>query len=469
MIKTRNIALLSALMYFISCVNGYKDDWTFSSGVENTTLESPPAESITFTKNAEGTILTITWNVVYGALGYEFSFYDVSDPFNPVAIIENETVDGCSVKCAIAEDTNYKVTIRALGNPKYNNKDAVTATEAPFSTMVPAIVIPNGSDLYAYFTANPIPESAEEQAYELEAGGEYTLSGVVDFGKNQLTLRGNKARHPKLTYDVDGRLATTAGLIIKFIDFDMSAVSASSGTAALLLMSSTPDPAILGTGDYYIISVPVSIQSCNIKGLTRRLIFDNNLKYALTNLIINDCIIELNSTGEPIYLQGGFANDFTISNSTVYGVVTSSSYFLRYNNSGRPDRAGFATGSINFYNNTFYNVVYSGQMGNYSGMNSALVKLNVSQNIFVDCGSENVIRRLSAGGNNMTKTLVDNCYWYNGAFPQAGEVDHNNGDKSGTAYGEDPAFASPSTGDFTVGNSLIITKKGGDPRWLPQQ
>jgi len=95
MIKTRNIALLSALMYFISCVNGYKDDWTFSSGVENTTLESPPAESITFTKNAEGTILTITWNVVYGALGYEFSFYDVSDPFNPVAIIENETVDGC--------------------------------------------------------------------------------------------------------------------------------------------------------------------------------------------------------------------------------------------------------------------------------------------------------------------------------------------------------------------------------------
>jgi hypothetical protein len=251
--------------------------------------------------------------------------------------------------------------------------------------------------------------------------------------------------------------------------------------SALLLLSDNPDPAILNTAhnSYYIIPKDIFFFKCNFYGINRRLIYDSNVKYCLTNLTISDCKIALNAlndaSGGVIFLQAGFANIFTIKNSTVWGSTPTAGYFLRYNNSGRPDRAGFVSGSINFYNNTFNDVVKTGQMGNYSGMGSAssssgsTVYLNVSQNIFVDCSSQNVIRRLSAGTNTMVKTLKDNCYWFDGAFPQAGEIDQANGDKSGTGYGQDPAFANVSTGDFTIGSSAttIISKQSGDPRWLP--
>lgn len=470
-IKGNMLLIIIAIMFLTSCIEGYTDDWTFSAGVKGVTLESPSSDKVVISKNAEGTELTIQWPVVYGAGGYQFSLYIVDDPENPVVVgEENQVIDGCSVKRPLQEDTKYKIIIKTLGNEKYDNKDAVSATEIAYSTLIPATVIPDGTDLSVYFTENAIPTSTDEIAYELVAGGHYTLSAPVDFGAHWLTLRGDKVNRPTITYAIAGRLSTTAGLTMKFINFDCKAVAADATNGALLLLSATPDPAILGTGSYYIIPKPVVLKSCNITGINKRLIYDNNQKYALSALLIKDCIIPLNTTGDGIiYMQSGFINNFTISNSTVYSLVASSGYFLRYNNSGRPDRAGFVSGSINFYNNTFYNVVNNGQMGNYSGMNSAYVKLNVSQNIFVDCGAKYVIRRLSGGGNNMVKTLKDNCYWYGGAFPQAEEIDHTNGDKSGTGYGEDPAFANATGGDFTVGTSAttIISKKGGDPRWLP--
>jgi hypothetical protein len=460
-----------------SCVDGYKDDWTFSSGVENVTLEPPAADKVAFEKNAEGTVLTIRWDVVYGALGYEFSFYDATDPNNPVPVIEKEIVDGCSKKCNIAEDSYYKVVIRPLGNPKFNNKDAATATEVIYSTMIPATIIPAGTDLFAFFTENPIPESAEEQAYELEAGGNYTVSGVVNFGKNWITLRGNKANRPTLVYGIDGRISTTNGLKIKFIDVDCSAVTSSSG--AFLTMSSTPDEAILTENGYYSIPNPIVIQSCNIWGLNANFLYDNGKPYCIQNLLIQDCIISFPSTGIFIRLSNySYSNSLTVANTTVYGIPTSNGYFIQYKNNAR----GVGT-TVNLSNSTFYNLAVTGQMANYSGLNNSGCRLILKQNIFVNCGNKEVVRRLSAGGNNIQKGLTDNCYWYdtNGDgvadFESGNEMGHANGDKSGTGFYEDPAFAGevqnpdPANVNFTPGASasMILSKRCGDPRWLPVQ
>ena len=113
--------------------------------------------------------------------------------------------------------------------------------------------------------------------------------------------------------------------------------------------------------------------------------------------------------------------------------------------------------------------MYTGQMGNYTAMNNSMVRLNLSQNIFCNCGSNAVVRRLSVSTTTMVRTLSNNCYWFDGAFPQANEVDPVYGDKSGTAYGVDPGFTDPSNGNFTIASSAtaIISKQSGDPRWLP--
>jgi hypothetical protein len=474
--KGRLMFAIAVSLLLASCIDGYKDDWTFSSGVTNTTLLSPDSSKVVFSKDVKGN-LVVTWPVVYGAGGYQFSLYIDDDPNNPVAVgTENEVIDGCSATRALQEDTKYKVVIKALGNAKYNNKDAEKAATAKYSTLLPAYaVIPDGTDLYQYFSSTTIPDSIGELAYELVANGKYTLSGPVDFQKHWITLRGDKVFHPTITYGVSGRLRTTAGFTLKYMDIDCNAMPADATDAALLLLSANPDPAILSTAynNYYIIRKDVFFYKCNFYGINRRLIYDANVKYCLANLIISDCKIALNAlndaSGGIIYLQGGFANTFTIKNSTVWGNTKTEGYFLRYNNSGRPDRAGFVSGSINFFNNTFYNVVYSKQIANYDGMRSSSVKLNVIQNIFCDCGSGEVIRRLSGSQTTMVRTIRDNCYWYNNAFPEAQEVTATYGDKSGTAYGEDPAFTDPANGNFTIGSSAttIISKQSGDPRWLP--
>ena len=479
--KTRLMFAIAVILLLSSCIDGYMKDWTFSSGVTNTTLVSPDSTKVTFSKDVKGN-LVVKWPVVYGAGGYQFTLYIVDDPNNPVAVgKENDVIDGCTVTRALQEDTKYKVVIKTLGNVKDNNKEAVLASTAHYSTLLPAYaVIPDGTDLFQYFSNTVIPDSTNELAYALVANGKYTLSGPIDFQKHWITLRGDKVFHPTVTYGNLGRLRTTAGFTLKYMDFDCNAMPADVTDAALLLLSANPDPAILNSAhnSYYIIPKDIFFYKCNFNNINRRLIFDANVKYCLTNLVISDCKIALNAlndaSGAVIFLQAGFANIFTIKNSTVWGNTATTGYFLRYNNSGRPDRAGFVSGSINFFNNTFDNVVKTGQMGNYNGMGTAssssgsTVYLNVSQNIFVDCGSQNVIRRLSAGANTMVKTLNNNCYWFDGAFPQVGEIDHTNGDKSGTGYGQDPAFANVSALDFTIGSSAttIISKQSGDPRWL---
>jgi hypothetical protein len=472
--RTKRIWLFaSAVFYFVSCVDGYKDDWKFSGGVENAQLESPAAEKFTFAKDATGTILSINWGVVYGASGYLFSLYDATDPNNPIVIVENEFVDGCLKRVNIAEDTNYKIVVKALGNPELNNKDALTATEVFYSTMIPATIIPNGTDLYDYFQANPIPELADEQAYELEAGGNYTLSGTVDFGKNWITLRGNRANYPTLKYTADGRLAISNGFKLKFINVDCSEVVATTG---VINLSSTPDESIM-TGGYYTLPNPVVIQSCTFKDVTGYFLYDSGKAYCVSNFLMEECIVSFPSTAIFFRMTNtSYINSLTIQNSTIYGIPTSSGYFIQYKNNAR----GTGT-TVNFSNSTFYNIAVTGQMANYSGLNNSGCKLILTKNIFANCGNKDVVRRLSAGGNNIQKELIDNCYWYdtNGDgvadFESGNEMGHAQGDKSGTGFYENPAFvgdvqnSDPASVNFSPNTSAttILAKRCGDPRWLP--
>ena len=53
------MVLMASLLFLLaSCIDGYHDDWTFSSGVTNTTLLSPDSSKVTFTRdNVKKTLL----------------------------------------------------------------------------------------------------------------------------------------------------------------------------------------------------------------------------------------------------------------------------------------------------------------------------------------------------------------------------------------------------------------------------
>jgi len=368
-----------AALFFASCTNDPFDGEAYSSDVRNETLMSPKTEDITFTVSPDGTQTKIAWPVVQGASGYLCSVYDVTNPDAPAVVddVKDKLIDGCSIVVPRAEESNYIFSIKALGNTALNNKDAETATEVAFSSFVPAFAtIESGTDLYEYFQEHPLPaDNTDELPIDLEGGGNYTVSGILDFGGNRVTLRcTNKYSRPVITYGENGTIRTSAPLTMKNLKVDCSA-----SVEAAIGLSKEPVESIkgaTGSGDYYNIMGTLYITNCEFEGVNAQFIYDNNVKYCVETILIDNTVVKLTSTqasgisgNAVIFFKSGFANTLNIKNSTFYqaGTEANAKYFVQYNNSGRCDRGGYPRNYVQYANCTFYNIAKTGQWSNYSG------------------------------------------------------------------------------------------------------
>ena len=228
--------------------------------------------------------------------------------------------------------------------------------------------------------------------------------------------------------------------------------------------------------DYYAIDA-LSLSGLKINGLKNSIIYDNNTKYCVVDLTIDDCVLGLETEAVKnealISFQAGGVKDFTIKNSTVYGNNAVAKYFIRYNNSARLDRYGFDKNTefqtMTYQNNTFYGLLMSdGQWANYSGIaGQNYSKFVVEKNIWYNCGKD-IIRRLSGGrfGGNAPRTFDKNTYFNEGADISDAEGSYDNSD---TALTTDPGFKKPAEGDFTLSAySAQCNEQTGDPRWFAE-
>jgi len=474
------IALLGvgALMLSSCADDGYDDDERWSSSVKNTTLESPSAEDITVTASADGKSMTIAWPVVAGAGGYQVSFYD---PSAADSIVADSIVDGCQIIVDREEDMNYVFSIKTLGNEANNNKDAEAATEYAFTTFMPATAtLPDGTDLYAWSQTEEIKTllstpTDETLIFDLVAGGQYTLSNIVDFGHNKVILRtASKSDWATITYANGASIRFGGGFILRYMNIDGEAT-----TDPILGLSDAPNEAILGQNNHYIINDPVTVQNCYIYNVQRQFLHDNKVKYCVALFTIDNTMVKFTTDGGmsggsyfQIYDGGGFINNFTATNSTFWnttnaalGEMKHAKYFIRYNNSGRCDRAGFTYNMINFQNCTFYNIAKTGQMANHGGFDGrATSYYDIQNNIFVDCGSNQVPRRIVGRTNAQAEiTFNNNTYWFDGAA-ETGNESYD----AGYQLQSDPAFVDAENGDFTPTGAEQVSMKTGDPRWLAE-
>lgn len=454
---------------FTSCADTYNGNETFDGGVRNAQLVSPAESDITITPNTDGDKMTIAWPVVYGAGGYEVFLYDLSNDK-----VEKDTIDGCSFTVNREEDVNYKLAIRTLGNKKLNNSDAAQATEKLFNSFEASYATVPEGDLYAYFTANPIPEDSvgKNLNYDLAPGGHYTVSKVLDFGKFTVTLRStDKTKNAIITYQSEGGLATCSGFKAKYLTFECE-----ESTQPVLALSENPNPDILDEShnNHYQIVDPISFQNCQINNVKRTFMYDNKVKYCVKTFSITNSVVKFtpddkmsSSAYFQIYDGGGFINDFTATNCTFWGATDNKvNYFIRYNNSGRCDRAGYLTNSINFKSCTFYNIAKEGQVANHGGFDGRNTSnYDITNNIFVDCGSGQVPRRITGRiSDAATNNFAYNTYWFNGA-PETEGFSTSSYDKSGNALQSDPAFVDAEDGNFTPTGAEQVARKTGDPRW----
>lgn len=474
-VRLLSVIAVGAVLLSSCAQDGFDDDERWTSSVTGVTLVSPTADEISVSASADGSQTVISWPVVKGAGGYECTVMDVTDAENPAVVdgIQNSVIDRCQIAVTRVADHNYTFSIKTVGNDKLNNTGAEAATQLTFNSFTAALAtIPEG-DITAFIAENPMPDEAQEteMAYDLIAGGHYTMSGSIDFGNKRVQLRTTDQNNPAtITMTGNASISTATGLSIKNVNFDCSA-----STDPFIAYSETPDEStmgvISGSQNYYDIQQSLLIENCKITGVNNYFIYDNNVKYCVGTAIIRNCVVQLTGSDVSgvIRFQGGYINDLTIDKSTFYGTAgADAKYFVQYNNSGRNDRGGYASNSITYSNCTFYNVAYSGQWGNYNGFAGRNTSYwNMTDCIFVNCGSNQITRRFLGGRtNSANRNFANNTYMYDGAFESTdGSV--SGYDDSATAIESDPMFADPANGNFTVGGSEQQTKRTGDPRWLP--
>jgi len=475
-----------------SCASGYESPDGFDVGVSNQQLVTP--DSVSFSLNSAGDEMTISWPLVMGALGYEVTITNVDDPENITIVdkYDHYMVDGCKIAVPVSEDSNYKLAIRVLGNPEYNNIDAAEATVYDFTTGVPSVMtIPSGSDIYEYMQANPLDSTTidQEVAIDLEIGGEYTCSGPVNFYGQRLQFRGNKVNRPIVRMIDKGAFYSYSGLGVKYINFDFTESTAQS--FLFFSADSLPDnikSQNLGytrrgglINNVYIVQDEVYFRSCMFKNLPNAIIHDNEVSCAYWNFDMYDCIIQGNNSGSVglICLQkaGRMIKNTSIRSCTIYNIVDNSqAYFMRWSNSSNsnPEKtfgdvsSYYASQSITFMNTTF-SKTYTGQKF-VNNINSNYLTTTIENCIFYDVAQ---VRRVCIG----TKTFRFN-FWY--AYTNPDSQDMSQKDSYGTPFASqyDPKFQgdvlqpldlTKENGgvNFTPGEYEIIANKGGDPRWLP--
>lgn len=460
--KAYSLLFAAGLFLFGSCTVGdLGDSWT--PDTQNAVLESPKELSIT--KSADESKMTIEWPVVSGAGGYAVAVYIADDPENlvPVTVAvdgqkeEEITIDGCSVTYPLLSDTNYKIFVKTLGNDKYNNKDAEAPLEFDYSTLVPTFaIIPSGSDLTTFFNNLDKPDDpAQEAAYVLEKDGTYTMSGSINFGSQLATLRGEKSGWATITMTGGAQFQTQAGLKIKYANFECAGMSSN----AFLSLDASPDAALKVASGEFVISNPIVLQSCNINELSKMLIHDAKQNYCLDNFTVTECFMRLKQSGVIVRMEKGTMINFTIKNSTLYSTVENGNFFWQIAGNEPAKVTGYVKGAFSLLNSTFYNLAFNKDWGNGNAIKGkASLAYDFEKSIFVNCGNGNINDKITNGNN--TLKYDSNTYWYKGA--KANEK-HDT-----STLTTDPGFVDPAAGDFTVTGADQLSRRTGDPRWLPE-
>lgn len=469
---TRTCLLMTAGMLLVSCADTFDNDETFYAGVSNTTLQSPDSAGIVITPSTDGSQMTIAWNVVYGAGGYEFMLLNGAND----AVIKADTIDGCQVTIDREEDMNYKLLIRSLGNTALNNKEAASATMKTFKTFTETFGKIAAGDIYAYFQENPISDTvsySKELNFDLEPGGQYTLSNQLNIPYRKVVLRSTDKFNPAtITIADSANFVISNDFTLKYLNIDASTCNKPLIEAYKYSEDPTEEMGITKPGNYFLIDF-VRIMDCHINGIQGSLFYDNNKSWAVVNFMIKNSTIWMNTATDRvknesfIAFQGGGIKDFSCVNSTIaqYG-EGNSKYFLRYNNSTRVDRLGWTKSdhtTLTYTNNTFYKVS-NGQWANYSGI-SNYTTYTLQNNIWYDCADGNIARRMMGNGrlgSGCTFTSSNNTYWYNGE-----QADQGNYDTS-LQLTTDPAFTDPANYNFLPTGAEQVEKQTGDQRWYNQ-
>lgn len=497
--KLCSMLLLGAsAMFMASCAqDGFDNNEAFYGTITSgDQLVSPDGGTFKVKSSADRSTQTISWSAVTGALDYKVWVYKSDakiDDTNPGEVMVSDSlVHNPYVAVPRAKNTYYRIEVMSAENKAENNPGADTKTEYKWDTFLIEITVSNtaeygGGDFYKFLQTKDaagddvitaaIKKNNDKVCpiyFYFKPDVEYTISDVVDFGGYEVVLASESEdtnKLPLIKLDAKATIKTYASLQLKNIEINGASVVKNS----LITLHDAPQSAQI-SNHYYVDNI--TFDGVKLTDITGSILTDSKQPYCVVKMSINNSIIKLETeavdNGAIFSMYGGTQSgmkDFEITNSTIYGNGDNADYFLRYNNAARIDRYGFDKTTehttMTYKNNTFYNLLKSdGKWGNYDGLENNTIYV-VTDNIWVNCGSGEIARRLLARGRigSSEATWANNTYWHKGAAKA-----QSSGDTvfdTSTPLTTDPNFKNPAAGDFTPQGSDQLTKKTGDPRWIP--
>ncbi|MDR8391924.1 fibronectin type III domain-containing protein [Aliifodinibius sp. S!AR15-10] len=242
--------------------------------------------------------------------------------------------------------------------------------------------------------------------------------------------------------------------IITFVGFELTGEVSELSVSGLEMRGAGSYTFSLDAGSHVI------VKDSEVSGFTAGLYKAGTGNYAFTmgNSLIHDFGNSENADKGLFELTGGEPVHFEITNSTFWNL----------------------TGKF-IYAST--EVVYQDYENNYPIIDQCTIN-NVSENEFTHIRSGNTFKlRMWHSILTNKKSDVKNIMWVE-AFANHNNVYGSNSDRffeywwgwknQGREYSinemnQDPMYADPANGDFTVGNQTLIDSTFGDPRWLPSE
>ena len=309
---------------------------------------------------------------------------------------------------------------------------------------------------------------------------EYVLDSNVDLGLQKAVIWGCGA---KVTVKGEGQLSTQTYLQVRSVNF-----LCAEATKAIIALSATPDESLKINDEtsaikfeganqkVYWIDNQVSVILCNFVDLGQSLIYANKQPYALANLKIDQCVVQLRGSSiDPVInwvgSSTGAIKNIVLSNNTIYNVSqdNTSSWMIRYGNASnaQPQKVWGTDAFSRFqmYNNT---ICFPGKALANNFPNKNNVYLTWKKNIFINTPY------LQKVANNAVRefTNADNVLYATEGFT----IDNTDKEKYGTV--EDLAIVPPTESlnidnIFTLKNvfapkfeTIATNSQYGDPRWV---
>ena len=309
---------------------------------------------------------------------------------------------------------------------------------------------------------------------------EYVLDSNVDLGLQKAVIWGCGA---KVTVKGEGQLSTQTYLQVRSVNF-----LCAEATKAIIALSATPDESLKINDEtsaikfeganqkVYWIDNQVSVILCNFVDLGQSLIYANKQPYALANLKIDQCVVQLRGSSiDPVInwvgSSTGAIKNIVLSNNTIYNVSqdNTASWMIRFGNASnaQPQKVWGTDAFSRFqmYNNT---ICFPGKALANNFPNKNNVYLTWKKNIFINTPylqktASNAVREF---------TNADNVLYATEGFT----IDNTDKEKYGTV--EDLAIVPPTESlnidnIFTLKNvfapkfeTIATNNQFGDSRWV---